>query len=193
MTQGLQARNDWGWDNVHSPGTHSTPHQGDLIETHVASWKTWKLGEKRERRGRNTGRGTVWVGGWMIEKSCLLQRSCLMLFALAKGHISTVLVVGLLWNLSKMIAKGWHCDHFDPSLSFLELGISITITLSTPYKICLFISLKHALFLHICLLFGRLLYLVLTCLTVWLSFISKDQGVYPGSKIVLYLYGQQSR
>lgn len=68
MTQGLQARNDWGWDKVHSPGTHYTPHQGGVRETHVANRKTLETEEERERRGRNTWVEIVWVGGWMIEK-----------------------------------------------------------------------------------------------------------------------------
>lgn len=63
MTQGLQARNEWGWDNVQTPGTHYTPHQGDMRETHVASRKKWK----QEKKGKGVG-GTLedelgeWVG-----------------------------------------------------------------------------------------------------------------------------------
>lgn len=39
MTQELQARKEWGWDNMQTSGMHYTPHQGDMRETHVASRK----------------------------------------------------------------------------------------------------------------------------------------------------------
>lgn len=73
MTQGLQTGNDWGWDEVHSPGTHHAPHQGFVRETHVANRKTQKRVEERERRGRNTSEGIEWVGGWL--KSILSHRN----------------------------------------------------------------------------------------------------------------------
>lgn len=57
MTQGLQARNEWGWDGVHFPGTHSIPHQGVVRETLVASRKTLK-----QRKGKRRG------GGGMLEE-----------------------------------------------------------------------------------------------------------------------------
>lgn len=102
MTQGLQARNDRGWDKVHSPGTHYTPHQGVMRETHVANRETLETEEERERRGRNTRGGIVWVGGWTIEKSCLLQKKLVnALFPQPRNMFSFVLVVGFLWNVSK--------------------------------------------------------------------------------------------
>lgn len=59
MTQGLQARNEWGWDGVHFPGTHSIPHQGVLRETLVAGRKTLK---------QRKGKGGRW--GMLEEELC---------------------------------------------------------------------------------------------------------------------------
>lgn len=65
MTKGLQARNEWGWDKVHSPGTHCTPHQGTMRN----SCGQQKDMENRGRKGKEGGGGTLeeelceWVGG----------------------------------------------------------------------------------------------------------------------------------
>ena len=65
MTQGLQARNDWGRDKVHSPGTHYTPHQGVVREAHVANREALETEEERERRGGGEHLEELceWVGG----------------------------------------------------------------------------------------------------------------------------------
>lgn len=75
MTQGLQARNDWGRDKVHSPGTQYTPHQGAMRETHVAKRKTLEAKEKRERKEGGC------MSGWL--KSCLLRKKACQHFNFA--------------------------------------------------------------------------------------------------------------
>lgn len=64
MTQGLQTRNDWGWDKVHSPGTHySIYHIKGMRETHVANRKTLKQREKGKGGGKNASGRIESVGG----------------------------------------------------------------------------------------------------------------------------------
>lgn len=173
MTQGLQARNDWGLDTRNS--LHYTPHQGEVRGTHVANRETLWTEEERERRGRNTWRNCVsgWVNDWKIV--VWYQQSLLMLYFPSQGTYCPM----FLWlAFCEMGLKREAVKRQIVLISCYFLTILFTtIKSATPWKAFLSPSLKHptpSLTHTICLLFSSLLYLVLTRLALWLSFISKD-------------------
>lgn len=61
---------------MHSPGTHHTPHQGVVRETHVADRKTLEAEEERERRGRKTLEEELceWVGKRLRRVVCYQKK-----------------------------------------------------------------------------------------------------------------------
>lgn len=111
MTQGLQARNDWGWDEVHSPGTHYRPHQGVVRETHVANRKTWK----QKKKGKGGGWETLeeelceWaVTDWKELPVMKKKKRKLVnpLFSQPMNMFFFVLIVDFMWNVNYTRSSG---------------------------------------------------------------------------------------
>lgn len=61
---------------VHSPGTHYTPHQGAMRETHVANRRLWKQGKKGKGGGETLEEELCeWVGEWLKRVLCY-KKAC---------------------------------------------------------------------------------------------------------------------